>query len=491
MSISSSFNNALSGLRANGRLADVTSNNLANALTSGYGRQSVDLGSMALSGRGAGVNVVGVNRATAPDLTAARRLTDGETATIDPQATALARVGSAFGEATDAQGLFLRVQELETGLRMLASTPESLPRQTQTAEAARDLANKLNSLSDVAATVRQNADAEIGAHVQRVNTNLEQIDRLNAKIVRLGVAGRETATLIDERERFIDEVNALIPVRTHLQGDGAIHLTTTEGLFVLAETPSELTFQQSPIITAEMLYSPGGGGGVFGLTLDGIDITPGGTHPQRLSEGAIAGNFIVRDSIGVDFNERIDQFAADLIARFEDPTVDPTLGVGDPGLFTDSGNALDPTIVEGLAGRIALNAAVDPTQGGDPTLLRDGLQAATPGPATSDAIPRAYLEALTSQRAAAAVPGLNGTLSAAEMVSGIAEITGILRTNAETNLASLNTSREALAQNEAQVIGVDTDTELQFLIQIEQSFSANIQVIQTASRMLEEIMEIR
>lgn len=491
MSISSSFNNALSGLTASGRLAEVTSNNLANALTKGYGRQSVDLGSVALGGGGAGVNVVGVTRETAPDLTAARRQTDGETATLEPQAEALARLGQAFGEATDTQGLFLRVQDLENGFRLLSSTPESQPRQIQVAEAARDLTTALNSLSDVAASVRQSADAEIGAQVQRVNANLQQIDRLNAKIVRLDVAGREIATLVDERERLIDEVNALIPARTHLQDDGSIHLTTNGGLYLLAETPSDLSFQSSPIITAEMMYDPAGSGGVFGLTLDGQDITPSGNNPQRLTEGAIAGSFLVRDEIAVEFNERIDGLAADLISRFEDPAVDPTLAAGNPGLFTDNGNPLDLTIMDGLAGRIDLNALVDTTQGGDPARLRDGLQSPGPGPLTSDLIPRAYADAFTAERSATTLPGLSGNLSMAEMVSGVAEITGVLRTNAETSLASQTTAREALAQSEAQAIGVNTDAELQFLIQIEQSFSANIQVIQTASRMLEEIMEIR
>ena len=48
----------------------------------------------------------------------------------------------------------------------------------------------------------------------------------------------------------------------------------------------------------------------------------------------------------------------------------------------------------------------------------------------------------------------------------------------------------ALALAEAGRIGVDTDAELQNLIEIEHAFSANLQVIQTASRMLQEVTEI-
>lgn len=491
MSISATFANALSGLTATRRLADTTSNNLANALTEGYGRQSVDLSSAVLGGRGVGVSVTGVNRASAPDLTAARRQADGDAATLGPQAEATTRLGRSFGEAGDEDGLFVRIEELESTLRALADTPESEPRQLDAVEAARDLASRFNKLSDEAATVRQNADATINAQVQTVNRNLAQIDELNAKIVRLGSGGRDVATLIDERERLIDEVSALIPARTHLQSDGSIHLTTQQGIYLLAETPSELQFTRSPIITAPMAYDPAGTGALSGLTLRGIDITPDSTHPQRLTGGAIAGNFVVRDDIGVEFNAQIDQLAADLIARFEDPTVDPTLGAADPGLFTDNGAQLDLTTVEGLAGRISLNPLADPAAGGDPARLRDGLLSAGPGPTGSDTIARNLLDALTAGRPAAAIPGVDGNLSAAGMASGIGEAIGIRRTNAETALSSLSTAREALALSEAREIGVDTDAELQDLIEIEQAFAANIQVIQTASRMLEEILEIR
>ena len=56
MSISSALNIALSGLTATGKRAEITSGNLANALTDGYGRQSVTLSSGVLGGFGNGVS---------------------------------------------------------------------------------------------------------------------------------------------------------------------------------------------------------------------------------------------------------------------------------------------------------------------------------------------------------------------------------------------------------------------------------------------------
>lgn len=490
MSISGSFSNALSGLGVTGRLAEVASNNLANALTKGYARQSVDVGARELSGRGVGARVLGVTRNSVPDLTASRRLADGDAAALEPQAESLARLGAAFGEATADEGLFRRIEALESSLRGMSETPESEPRQIAVVEAARDVASFLNNLSGTISTERQNADTLIASQVNTVNQNVQQIEALNDKITRLASGGRDVASLIDQRELLIDEVSAILPVRALPQSNGKIFLTTTQGQFLLAEKPVELEFTRSPIITADMTFDPVGGGALSGITLAGQDLTPGTSGAQVITAGALFGNFAIRDQIAQDLNAQIDEFAADLIQRFEDPTVDPTLAAGDAGLFTDSGGPFNPLIPEGLAGRINLNVAVDPTQGGDPVRLRDGLNSIAPGPVFSAAIPRAYLDAM-QQQSVSTVNGVAGNLSTFQLVSGIAEFTGERRSRAEVEASTLVTTRESLAANEAREIGVDQDDELASLIQIEQAFAANIQVIQTAARMLDELTEIR
>lgn len=491
MSINSSLANALSGLRATTKMTEAASNNLANVLTDGYGRQVAELSSVALGGQGAGVRVTAIERAMAPEYTAPRRQADGEAAEGTVLAEALARIGQALGEADADDGLFDRLRDFETRLSELAETPEAEPRQIAAIETARDLAAFLNRLSGTAATLRQDADAAIAADVTTVNRNLQEVAELNAKIQRLSATDISAPTLVDERERLIDEISAIIPVRTQMQGNGSVHLYTAEGTFLLQQTPAELAFTASPVITAAMMYAPGGAGALSGLTVNGQEISPGSGGRFAVQSGSLAGHFAVRDGTGVEFQSRIDQFAADLIARFQDPAVDPTLAAGDPGLFTDAGGALNLAVIEGLAGRIALNPLADPDQGGSAAVLRDGLQAAAPGAPSSDVIVRQYVDALRTGRSAVAIPGLAGMMGAAQMVSGIVELTAIARTDAETEAGRLVATRAALADSEAQRIGVDQDAELAALIQIEQAYNANVQIIQTVSRMMQELTELR
>ena len=74
MSLSSTLQNALTGLGAAARSAQVVSNNVSNATTEGYSRQEIELSPKVVGGRGAGVQVVGISRAVDEVLLREHRL---------------------------------------------------------------------------------------------------------------------------------------------------------------------------------------------------------------------------------------------------------------------------------------------------------------------------------------------------------------------------------------------------------------------------------
>ena len=489
MSIASALTNALSGLTATGKLAEVASGNLANAMTEGYGRRSVTLAAAAPAGAGAGVAVTGVHRAADPELTAARRVADGNLAGGQTRLEALVRLERALGEAGGTDTLAARVRAFEGALRQLAETPEQAAQQAAAATAARDVAVKLNQISTESARVRQTADTEIARQVEEVNTALARIATLNRQIRIFQTSGRDAAALVDERERLIDRVAGIVPIREQAQPGGVVALSTAQGLPLADTRAQRLAFTPTPVITPAMRYD-GGAGALSGLTLDGVDITPGGPGAQALTGGALAARFEVRDSIAPAVSDRADALAADLIGRLGAPGLDPTVAPGAPGLFTDAGAAHDPANRAGLAGRIRLNAAVDPAEGGAAWRLRDGVGAAAPGPASDPALPRAFLDALAARGGATPVPGVSAALSFAGTAEGVMERTALDRVTAEGEAAALGSVRETLATAEAEAIGVDSDAELQAMIRIEQAYAANAQVIQAAARMLDDLMEI-
>ena len=493
MSLTNALNNAVSGLRANARLAEVTSGNLANALTPGYGRQSVTLSALAPGGQPGGVRVEGLNRAMDPEISAARRLADADLAGADAKADALLRIEAAIGKTDDPSSLVNRIGAFENGLRELGESPGTPAQQEAAARAATDLAGKFNRISNEITAVRESADREIAARVEAVNGSLRTISRLNREIQIFEATARDSAALFDERERLIDEVSQNLPVRRTERADGRIELATREGLPLVDTRARRIEFVPTPTFAA--------GSSGSGLTLGGRDITPdpSGSLPQRIRDGALAGLFAVRDAIAPKMGLRIDSIAADIASRFEDPAVDPTVDVaaGRLGLFTDAQAALPaPTQagIMGFASRIEVNRQVDPGRSGDAALMRDGVNATGARAQSDPRIPNAMRDTLLDARDAnvpPATPGVAGVFTPAARATAVTELAATDRVAAEAEISVLGTTRNALADEESATLGVDEDAELQRLVQIEQAYAANAQVIQATSRMLEELTRIR
>jgi flagellar hook-associated protein 1 FlgK len=484
MSISQALSNATSGLGAASRQAGLVSQNIANALTPGYARREISLAERTVAGAGAGVRVAGVDRAASPALTAERRAAEGPAARGAAQSAAAARISALFGGPEDASSLVSRFSAFERALRDLANQPANAAAQRVTVAAAKQAVGTINSLSSSLQTIRADADRSIAAEVSRVNASLTRIEALNGQIERATAANRDASALLDERDREIDVVNRAIPVRTLAREGGKIDLITAEGAPLLAGEARQLTFTARPLVTADQTYA---NGALSGISVDGVDITPG-AGARGVTGGSIAGHFAVRDEIAVEASADLDAFAADLIDRFAAPGLDPTAAPGAPGLFTDAGAARADPYAPGLAGRLRLNAAVDPDQGGEPYRLRDGLYAATPGAAGSNALLVDLVSALGAPQAQVFADGR--LLSAVDAAGAVVSLRGAARASFESEAAGSLAYRDALAEAELGETGVDTDAELQQLLLVEQTFAANARVIEVAGRLIDQLTEL-
>ena len=370
MTISQALSNANSGLAAVGQRVNVASNNIANALTEGYSRRDVVVNERSVAGVGGGVSVIGVNRATNPALTLERRNADAELAQNEAQSNALTRISNMLGGPDDPNSLFQKYQNFEASLRALADAPDSTALQQAGVTAAKDLTAAFNKLSNNYQQIRLEADAEIYRRVQDVNTAVQQIDDLNDAILRAVATGGDANALLDQRQRLVDAVNEDIPVREIQRENGVIDLMTHEGVFLLSGEPRLVSFTPSPVMTAQTEYNDGAGA-LSGLSVEGVDITPSGSSTSALSNGGLKGLFAVRDEVVPELSLGLDALALDVAERFSDASIDTTLTAGDPGLFTDAGALAESANLVGLAGRLNINAAVDPAMGGDPQRLRD------------------------------------------------------------------------------------------------------------------------
>ncbi|MCX7646872.1 MAG: flagellar hook-associated protein FlgK [Rhodobacteraceae bacterium] len=483
MSISGSLSNAFAGLTAAARGVEVVSQNLANVQTEGYARRELELSTRHLGGAGGGVRIEGVRRHVDGALLASRRLADAVEARDRGIGGFLSRIEAAVGTPGEPGALGTRLAEFEAALVAAASRPDTAPRLEAAVEAARALAAGFGAITRTLQEERMAADAGVAAEVGRLNAALARIVELNHDIRVERASGRDPSGLMDERQRLIDTVSAIVPVREVAREGGQVALITTGGAVLLDGPAAEIGFTPTATITADMTLASGA---LSGLTFRGQPATAG-TASGLLGGDSLGALMAIRDELAPAAQARLDALARDLVERFEG--ADTTLPAGAAGLFTDRGAAFSAADETGLAGRLVVNAAVDPAQGGALWRLRDGIGAAAPGPVGEAGRLHDLIGALSAPR----VPASGGFAGGARTAQGLAgeflTSIGTARQRAEGDLAYSSGRREALRAAEL-ATGVDSDQELQQLLVIEKAYAANARVISAAEAMLDRLMEI-
>lgn len=482
MSITGALSNALSGLTASSRQADIVSANLANVLTEGYAPRSLEL---AARRDGGGVSVLGVTRQVDAGLLADRRLAQSGLAAAEARAGFATTLERVIGAPDSPGSLSARLAGFEASLITAATRPEEPNRLQAVQSAATSLVLGLNDISEQVNTLRLQADGDIARAVESINRGLENVSTLNKQIVTARISGRVTASLEDQRQAVIDGLSDFLPLRQLPRANGAVALVTTGGALLLDGRPQPISFTPTSVIAPHMTRA---NGLLSGLRIDGQDVEIGqGAGP--LAGGALAAFFDIRDDLALAAQADLDAVTRDLIERFQQPGLDPSLVPGDPGLFTDAGSVFTPTNEIGIAGRIALNTAIDPAKGGALFRLRDGLAAPAPGPVGHAALLQSLGDALSAPRSLA-----SGALGdTARALSG--HLATLISTFAETRLSEdrtlgFETGRSTELRSLELTNGVDSDAELQRLLVIEQAFGANARMIQTIDDMMQTLLRI-
>lgn len=482
MSITQSMANAVSGLTATARMAEITSSNLSNVMTDGYGRRVVDLSAQQAGGRGAGVQVDGISRIVDRSVLSERRLAVAQVGFDQARSTSLGRLENAIGSIDDPDGLAGRVASLEATLSTAAGNPSNDLQLEDVLGRLQDVARALNDGQSAIMDLREQADSDIAAGVETLNIALGQVEALNGDIARARSQGNDTAALLDQRQRAIDSIAEAVPVREVDRGNGRVALMTSSGTMLLDGTAPRIGFAPAAVITPGMSLA---GGALSGLTVNGAPVA-GGTGAGGLGGGSLGAAFRLRDETLPEAQITLDAVARDLIERVQDPAIDPSLGAGAAGLFTDDGAAFSAADEAGIAGRIAVNAAVDPAQGGSLHRLRDGVGATAPGPVGDASQLTLWIAGLSEQRSLS-------TGGAADSVAGHAtSLTSSIvqdRLRAEESVSYATGRYNAIRETEL-AGGVDTDQEMQMLLQIEQAYSANAKVIETADAMIRRLLEL-
>jgi len=480
------MNNAFSGLTATSRSAEVVSNNISNVLTDGFARREIDVTSHLLNGYGSGVSIEGVRRAEDVIATSSRRAMDAVNAYNTTSMQSSNRMSSALGEPGDAGALANLFTSFESAITAAAGDPASNSLQLDVIAKANALINSFNAISTNNAQIRVDADTEIARQVDTLNNALERVHDLNLEIRSRVNGSGDINALVDTRQKLIDEIGQIVPVNVVKREHGQVALFTPAGGTLLDGRVTTFDFSPTGTITHAMTL---GLGSLSGLDVNGTP-TPVGSGIGFFDGGSLEALFNTRDVDVPAFNAQVDALARDLVERFQDPAVDPTLLATDAGLFTDGGAFFSVANENGLAGRLSLNALADPAQGGNAWTLRDGLNAVAQGPAGLNTIFRNLEAALQSTRAPSANMGITASMSASGFASELTSQSAFASARADEDAAFSSAELSSLREAETSRIGVDSDEQMQRLLEIEKAYAANARVMSVIDGLLGQLLEI-
>lgn len=485
MTISGTFYNALSGLTASSRAAEIVSSNVANAMTPGYGVRELTRSAQVLGGSGYGVQTGNVVRNVDEGIIEDRRLSQASVGYGDTLSQFMTQMENVIGTPDQLGSLSGRLASFESALIEASANPASETRLFNVFKGAQNVAQHLNSSSDSIQTMRMDVDRNIAQQVEQLNTGLALIKQTNYDIQVSLARGQDPSSLMDKRQQTIDSISSIIPLRQVPRPNGQVALFTPTGAIMLDGITAKLEFSQAGLIVPEMTLASSA---LSGLTINGHVIDASGDR-SPIAGGSLAALFEIRDDRSVSAQQQLDAVARDLIERFQDAGLDTTRAPGAAGLFTDNGAAFLPVDEVALSSRLSLNSAVDPSQGGALWRLRGGLGAVTPGDVGNGAL----LYDLTSALTASRIPVSGGITSAARSVSGLAadllSLISAEKQSVDLHLSFASTKFETLQSMEL-ATGVDTDVEMQNLMLVEQAYAANARVLTTADEMLQLLMQI-
>jgi flagellar hook-associated protein 1 FlgK len=215
---------ALSGLIAEQTALDTAGNNIANANTEGYSRESVLLepttplsipAISAQTGEGAqlgtGVSVTTITRIRNTYLDAQYRTQNSALSAASAQAEVLERAQSAFNEPSSA-GIASQLSNFWSAWNNLATSPTSEAAKEAVVAAGEQLTSTFKQLSSQLATIATQAGEQYNSLTGpsgEVEDYAKQIAQLNGQIKLSEESGQPPNAMLDRRDLLLDKLSSL------------------------------------------------------------------------------------------------------------------------------------------------------------------------------------------------------------------------------------------------------------------------------------------
>jgi len=364
MSLTGTLNIVQSGLQVAQAALQVVGSNVANAQTPGYVRKTLTPITTA-AGTSISVRTASIDRELDSLVQAQLRQATSGGSYADKLNDIYQQLQTLYGAPGASNGIDTMYNNFTGAMNALAVSPSSFSAQSGAVNAAVQLSQQLNSLSNNVQSMRTAAEQGIAADVQKANTDLQQIAAINLQVSTATQEDPTTATLMDQRDAAIDDLSKLMDIRVIPGQFNQLSVYTGSGAQLVGAQAVTLNFNAQGTLTPQSSWNVDptkSGVGTITLT------TPSGSSMDLIAAGAIQSGEIaaylqMRDKILPQAQTQLDALAAQMSQAASDVTTQGTaVTVGTQTGFTvdtaglQSGNIIHLTYTD--AGNVQHNISL-------------------------------------------------------------------------------------------------------------------------------------
>ncbi len=246
MSLIGALQTAKTSLAAAQAGVQTAGNNISNANTAGYTRQTVRISANRSEQISSGVSIGTGATLTSIDRQVSQALQDSlRTATSDDSraqtySSYLSRLESTFN-AVGSNDLGDRMTNFFNQVSTLANNPSDSAQGAVVVQTASSLASYIKDLRSRTLTIRSDVETQISQLADQANTYLDTIASLNVKIATSLGAGGNANDLMDQRDQALNSLSELMDVNVIDQGNGMVNVLSGSTVLVQGSQSRGLT----------------------------------------------------------------------------------------------------------------------------------------------------------------------------------------------------------------------------------------------------------
>jgi flagellar hook-associated protein 1 FlgK len=443
----------LQALEAAQGAINTTSNNIANASTTGYTREVPVFSEEPeyVSGNevsGGGVSLESVQSVRDELLNVQIQQQTSLQGSSDTESSILQQIQSYF--STDSGGdIATQLTAFSQSLSQLSTDPSSSAARQAVISTGQNLAQAFNTAANGLTSAQSDADGQVTESVTKINDLTAQIAQLNGQVAQLTQSGQDGGTVEDQRDALVQQLSQLTSVAITKTSDGET-ITTGSG------TPLVVGAQSFDLQTAT-----GTNGLAKVLDSNGDDIT------SSLQGGQIGGAIQVRDQTIPGILSQLNSLATQFATSFNAAQAKGTDSNGKTGtdFFTLPADPSD------AAADLSV-AITDPSK----------IAASSDGSAGSNGNVANLAAVLSNKLPSGSTP--------ADAYAAVVYQVGSSASDASTESSAIGLNLQQLQSQQGSVSGVSVDEETTNLLRYQTAYQAAARVIDTIQQLNTTILNI-